>query len=243
MIFTGDALLIRGCGRTDFQQGDARQLYRSIHEQVFSLPDATRIYPGHDYKGRTMTTVAEERAFNPRLGGGRTIEEFEAIMDGLGLAPPKHIAEALPANQNCGLVNQDGVEPLPAFQRIVRNADGVPEADVVWLANEMDGLRLVDVRSPAECADTGVVEGAWNVPLGELRAAVVDWDRHAPLAIMCKAGGRSAKAVGILDGELHFSHVVSIQGGIQAWIRSGRAVVAPTSSDAQHAQDGPNQCG
>lgn len=103
MAFTGDALLIRGCGRTDFQQGDSPLLWRSIHEQIFTLPDECTLYPGHDYKGRTMTSVAEEKRHNPRLGGTRTVEEFVAIMDGLGLPPPKHIAEAVPANQNCGV--------------------------------------------------------------------------------------------------------------------------------------------
>lgn len=103
MVFTGDALLIRGCGRTDFQQGDAATLYRSVHTQIFSLPDATRIYPGHDYRGHTMTTVAEEKAHNRRLGGGRSLEAFVAIMNDLKLAPPKHIHEALPANQACGM--------------------------------------------------------------------------------------------------------------------------------------------
>lgn len=104
MAFTGDALLVRGCGRTDFQQGSARSLWRSIHEQVFSLPDQCLLYPGHDYKGHSVTSVAEEKQHNPRLGGARTEEEFVAIMDGLGLAPPRRIAEAVPANQNCGAV-------------------------------------------------------------------------------------------------------------------------------------------
>jgi len=102
MAFTGDALLIRGCGRTDFQQGDPERLWRSIHEQVFTLPDGCALYPGHDYKGRTVTSVAEEKRHNPRLGGARTLEEFVTIMKGLGLPPPKRIAEAVPANQNCG---------------------------------------------------------------------------------------------------------------------------------------------
>src|SRR5687768_14270695 len=83
--FTGDTLLVRGCGRTDFQQGDARSLYRSVHDQVFSLPDDTLLYPGHDYKGRTVTTVREERLYNRRLGGGKTEDEFVAIMAGLNL--------------------------------------------------------------------------------------------------------------------------------------------------------------
>jgi len=104
MAFTGDALLIRGCGRTDFQQGSAATLWRSIHEQIFTLPDACLLYPGHDYKGHCATSVAEEKRHNPRLGGARTEAEFVAIMDGLGLAPPKRIAEAVPANRNCGVM-------------------------------------------------------------------------------------------------------------------------------------------
>lgn len=102
MIFTGDALLIRGCGRTDFQAGDARALYRSVQGQILSLPEGTLIYPGHDYNGRMMSTVAEERAFNPRLGVGRSEDDFTALMNGLTLAHPKKIAVAVPANQRCG---------------------------------------------------------------------------------------------------------------------------------------------
>ena len=105
MVFTGDALFIRGCGRTDFQGGDAVRLYASVHERLFSLPDDTTIYPGHDYKGLTSTTVGEERRFNPRLGGGKSVEEFVAIMDGLDLAYPKKIDVAVPANKCCGLLN------------------------------------------------------------------------------------------------------------------------------------------
>ncbi|MFT4623216.1 MAG: sulfur dioxygenase [Myxococcota bacterium] len=102
MAFTGDALLVRGCGRTDFQQGSATTLYASVHEQILSLPDATRLFPAHDYKGRTMTTVAEEKSHNPRLGGDRTVEEFVEIMDNLGLADPKMLHIAVPANLACG---------------------------------------------------------------------------------------------------------------------------------------------
>jgi glyoxylase-like metal-dependent hydrolase (beta-lactamase superfamily II) len=98
IAFTGDALLVRGCGRTDFQQGDPRRLYRSVHERIFTLPDDTLLYPGHDYKGRTVTSVGEEKAFNPRLGGGRSESDFVGIMNALQLEPPKRIALAVPAN-------------------------------------------------------------------------------------------------------------------------------------------------
>ncbi|PPD12623.1 MBL fold metallo-hydrolase [Methylophilus sp.] len=101
-IFTGDALLIGGCGRTDFQQGNAGQLYDSIHKQIFSLPDETLIYPGHDYNGNTVSTVGQEKRENKRLGGQKSRQEFVEIMANLKLAYPKQIDVALPANQACG---------------------------------------------------------------------------------------------------------------------------------------------
>ena len=100
-IFTGDALLIDGCGRTDFQSGDAATLYRSIHRCIFSLPDDTLLYPAHDYQHRHVTTVAQEKERNPRLGG-KSLEEFVAIMGNLKLEQPKKIDVAVPANQSCG---------------------------------------------------------------------------------------------------------------------------------------------
>ena len=103
--FTGDALLIRGCGRTDFQQGNAGVLYDSVHQQIFSLPPNTHIYPGHDYKGRTSSTVWEERLHNPRLKDGISKDKFIAIMNNLNLAYPKQIDQAVPANQKCGREN------------------------------------------------------------------------------------------------------------------------------------------
>ena len=103
IAFTGDALLIRGCGRTDFQQGDPRALFRSVRERIFALPDATLLYPGHDYKGRTVTTVAEEKRFNPRLGLARSEQEFAELMGKLQLAYPKKMDLAVPANRRSGL--------------------------------------------------------------------------------------------------------------------------------------------
>lgn len=103
-VFTGDTLLIGGCGRTDFQQGSAARLYASVTTRLFSLPPDTLVYPGHDYKGRTVSTIREERAINARLGGGKTLEEFVEIMANLQLAYPKQIDRALPANLQCGRV-------------------------------------------------------------------------------------------------------------------------------------------
>jgi glyoxylase-like metal-dependent hydrolase (beta-lactamase superfamily II) len=109
-IFTGDALLIEGCGRTDFQNGDAAMLYRSVHEKIFGLPDDTLVYPAHDYNQRHVSSVAQERERNPRLGSGKSIEEFVQIMAGLKLPRPKKMDIAVPANRACG----DVVEPLGA---------------------------------------------------------------------------------------------------------------------------------
>jgi len=104
-IFTGDALLIEGCGRTDFQNGDAGTLYRSVRERIFALPEETLVYPAHDYNQRRVSSVAQERARNPRLGNGKTLEEFVAIMAGLNLPRPKKMDIAVPANLACGDVS------------------------------------------------------------------------------------------------------------------------------------------
>jgi len=101
-IFTGDALLIDGCGRTDFQNGDSAALYSSVRDKIFSLPDDTLVYPAHDYNRRHVSSVGQERERNPRLGDGRTVEEFVAIMAALDLPPPKKIDIAVPANRRCG---------------------------------------------------------------------------------------------------------------------------------------------
>lgn len=101
-VFTGDALLVRGTGRTDFQNGDPRALYRSLHEVLLRLPDDTVVYPGHDYKGFTSSTIGEERRHNPRVAG-KTEEEFVALLNGLDLPPPKRLAEAVPRNRACGV--------------------------------------------------------------------------------------------------------------------------------------------
>ena len=101
-LFTGDALLIRGCGRTDFQQGSSARLYASVTRKLFTLPPETEVYPGHDYKGFTKSTIAQEMAYNPRLGGGKTEAEFVKLMSEIKLAQPKKILEAVPANLKCG---------------------------------------------------------------------------------------------------------------------------------------------
>jgi len=100
-LLTGDALLIRGCGRTDFQSGDAGTLFDSVTQRVFTLPDTTLIYPAHDYRGQTVSSVEEEKRWNPRFVG-RNRAEFKAFMDTLDLPNPQKMMEALPANERCG---------------------------------------------------------------------------------------------------------------------------------------------
>jgi glyoxylase-like metal-dependent hydrolase (beta-lactamase superfamily II) len=101
-VLTGDALLVRGCGRTDFQGGDSGKLWGSVTSKLFALGDAMLVFPAHDYRGLNMTTIGEERRWNPRLGGEATRETFVALMAALHLPPPKKIDEAVPANRACG---------------------------------------------------------------------------------------------------------------------------------------------
>lgn len=124
-VFTGDALLIDGCGRTDFQNGNAQQLYRSVHEKLFPLPGECLVYPGHDYHGRRVSTVEQERLRNPRLGCGRTLEEFEAIMANLNLPYPRFIDYAVPGNRLCGVCPDDVPQQLRAYcERMTDSAQG-----------------------------------------------------------------------------------------------------------------------
>ena len=111
MVFTGDALLVRGCGRTDFQQGSPESLYSSVHSKIYSLPNDTLVYPGHDYNGHTVSTVGEEKVHNPRLNLGVDMDGFAAIMNGLNLAYPKKIKESLPANMACGEIKSSPLNP------------------------------------------------------------------------------------------------------------------------------------
>lgn len=114
-VFTGDALLIDGCGRTDFQNGNAEALYRSIHRKIFTLPGDTLVYPCHDYRHRHVSTVAQERERNPRLGDSKPLPEFLSIMASLGLPYPKNIDIAVPANRLCGDCPEEAQRALREF--------------------------------------------------------------------------------------------------------------------------------
>lgn len=114
-LLTGDCLLIDGCGRTDFQNGDAATLYRTITDKLFSLPADTLVYPGHDYSGRHVSSIAQERERNPRVGGGKTEAEFVEIMNNLNLAYPKFIDYAVPGNLLCGKCPEDLPERMEEY--------------------------------------------------------------------------------------------------------------------------------
>ncbi|MDB5792553.1 MAG: Zn-dependent hydrolase [Massilia sp.] len=114
-VFTGDALLIEGCGRTDFQNGDADVLYRSVTEKLFALPDETLVYPAHDYKERFVSSIAQEKLRNPRLGKAKTLEEFREIMANLNLPYPTFIDHAVPGNRQCGVCPSDLPDNLARY--------------------------------------------------------------------------------------------------------------------------------
>jgi glyoxylase-like metal-dependent hydrolase (beta-lactamase superfamily II)/rhodanese-related sulfurtransferase len=229
IAFTGDALLIRGCGRTDFQQGDARALFRSVRERIFRLPDPTRLYPGHDYKGRTVTTVLEEKRFNPRLGESRSLAEFLAVMEGLKLAYPKRIDEAVPANWCSGVTEPEEAAPSEResdqWAPLLRTKSGAPALPTDWVASHAGELRLVDVRESSEFRGTlGHLAGAELVPLAGLEGAARDWDREPPILTVCTYGTRSGKAALRLSA-LGFPRVASLYGGLVRWTEEGRPVV------------------
>src|SRR5437870_1103049 len=133
MAFTGDCLLIRGCGRTDFQQGDPRAMYRSVHTKILSLPEACLLYPGHDYRGLMVTSVGEERRFNPRLGGQLSEDDFVGYMRNLGLPHPKQMDIAVPANLKCGI--REGGAPVeePAWAPLTLTFAGIWEIEPHWV--------------------------------------------------------------------------------------------------------------
>lgn len=214
MVFTGDALLVRGAGRTDFQEGDAGLLYRSIHAELFSLPDGCAVWPGHDYEGRTSTTIGEERRHNPRIGGGAREEDFVGYMSNLALPHPKQIAVALPANLRAGQP-EDGAAPgAVAWGPVVTTYAGVPEIAAEWVARHRDAVHVLDVRAAAELeGELGHIAGAQNVPLDELRARVAEVPGDKPVIVVCQTGRRSALAAGILK-KAGFAKVANLAGGM-----------------------------
>ena len=223
--FTGDALLIRGCGRSDFQQGNATTLYHSIRERILSLPPECLLYPGHDYRGLTVTSVAEELRYNTRLGGDLNESDFVGYMQNLGLPHPKLMDVAVPANLACGRPEGDGTLPdEPTWAPLAFTFGGVWEIEPATLAEHLGEVQVLDVREPAEFVDAlGHIPGARLVPLSTLAAALASLDRGRPIVTVCRAGGRSAQASLVLRRG-GIADVANLAGGMLRWRAEGLAV-------------------
>jgi glyoxylase-like metal-dependent hydrolase (beta-lactamase superfamily II)/rhodanese-related sulfurtransferase len=223
MAFTGDALLIRGCGRTDFQQGSPERLFHSVREQILTLPQTCLLYPGHDYKGLTVTSVAEESRFNPRLGGDVNATDFAGYMNNLGLPHPKLMDIAVPANLRCGRPDADH-EPCddPDWAPLHLSFGGIweitPHALEDRLANHEKGaLQVIDVRESSEFVDTlGHIPGAHLMPLSELALHADTLDKSRPVITVCRSGARSAQATVLLK-KVGFERVANLAGGMLRW--------------------------
>jgi sulfur dioxygenase len=224
--FTGDCLLIRGCGRTDFQQGDARTMFASVHERLFTLPQACLVYPAHDYRGLTVTSVAEERAFNPRLGGAAAEGDFVGFMRNLGLPHPKQIDIAVPANLRCGEPAGALVPPAePAWATLRLTFGGLWEIEPRELMDAAPRVQVLDVREADEFnGPIGHIAQALSIPLGELAARRGELSATRPVVAVCRSGARSARAVALLQ-QAGFSDVANLAGGMLRWRAEGGDVV------------------
>lgn len=216
MLFTGDALLIRSCGRTDFQQGDSEKLFASVREKLFKLPDETIIYPAHDYRGLTSSTIQIEKKFNARLKETINLNEFKKIMSELKLANPKKIHEAVPANLACG-IPKDNRSLHPQV------VDGVPEItaeDLHLHLNEVatKKIRLIDVRRPDEFNnELGHIKGADLITLGpDLTQFLEKGNRAEEIVFVCRSGARSGNATAE-SIRLGYKFTINLAGGMLRW--------------------------
>ncbi len=220
MAFTGDALLVRGCGRCDFQQGNAHTLWRSITEQLFSLPENCLLYPGHDYTGRTVTSMAEEQAFNARLGGAATERDFVGHMESMKLPHPHKIAEALPGNLRSGKPREAGAT-APSWAPLQRSYAGLPELTPSWVVEHQGQLTILDVRSSEEFeGPDGRVAGSLLIPLPELEARASSIPADRPVVVVCHSGSRSALATQQLL-KAGRAQVANLRGGLSRWSDEG----------------------
>lgn len=217
MAFTGDCLMIRGAGRTDFQSGDVHAMWQSIRDKLFALSDDCIVFPGHDYHGRTASTIGEEKAFNPRIGGDAKEEDFTGYMNNLGLPHPKLLDVAVPANMKCGRTPEPDV--AEDWAPVSRTFAGILEVEPEWVARHLDELTIVDVRTPEEFrGELGRIEGSVLIPLDELRDRLGDLARDKPVVTVCQSGKRSAMAAQILV-DSGFDKVANIPGGLIHWAR------------------------
>lgn len=219
-LFTGDCLLIGGCGRTDFQGGSAEAQYHSITTRLFALDDNVLVYPGHDYKGRRVSSIGEEKVLNARVAG-RSLPEFVATMNSLGLPAPARIHEAVPANLMGGTVPpaHHAAADIPVLNI------SATQLSKFWLPGKRPAsMTLLDVRTPAEFA-TLHVDGAVNRPLDRLDASGLRATLNAEDTIycICQTGTRSQFAARELRAA-GFRNVVHVDGGTNAWQSAGLPV-------------------
>ena len=211
-VFTGDTLLIRGTGRTDFQNGDARAQYDSIFGKLLKLPNETLVYPAHDYKGDTVSTIGEEKQFNPRLKVG-SVEEYVDLMNNLKLPNPKMMDVAVPANMHVGL-HQD---------EIARKGWAISAAEAVALHGRPE-IAIIDLREKSERERHGTIPGSLHAPYPDLQENISDGGMLHELAeatgkrivFYCAFGERSAMAVQAAQ-DAGLKTACHIQGGIDAW--------------------------
>lgn len=205
-VFTGDTLLINGCGRTDFQSGSAEALYRSLNQVLFALPDDTVVWPGHDYQGRSCSSIGREKTTNARVAG-KTEAEFVALMNSLNLPRPRRIDEAVPANLTSGLRHDvDGalqMQPLPASGAHQGSYAGDVSPELAWRWVQSGEAVLVDVRTDAEREWVGFVPGAVPVAWKQWPGMAVNptFDQQVreaaggrKLVLLCRSGVRSIAA-------------------------------------------------
>lgn len=224
-VFTGDTLLIRGTGRTDFQSGDPRAEYESIFGKLLTLPDETLVYPAHDYKGDTVSTIGEERAFNPRLQV-ESVDAYVEIMNNLDLPNPRMMDVAVPANMSVGL--GQGVEDHAAWALT---------AEQVLERRKRSDVALVDLREDAERELHGIISGSIHTPYARLEDAVgpggvlreIVSSTGKTLIYYCAYGERSALAVQTSQA-LGLANVCHLVGGIDAWKSAGGPVEEPATS-------------
>lgn len=210
-VFTGDALFIRGCGRTDFQQGNPEQLYESVTQKLFKLPDKTVVYPGHDYKGMTSSTIGEEKRWNPRLGGGKSKTEFVTIMHDLKLPKPKQIEIAVPANSRCGIAPEVGHLNEESF-----SMDDLYER----FKDLPDGELIVDVRTPDEYVSSHV-PGSCNIPMGHEEQFVEELRKYKLIFLHCRSGRRAQSTFTTLSDK-KLNNLICIAGsGMMDWEAKG----------------------
>ena len=209
-IFTGDTLLIRGTGRTDFQNGDPRAQYDSIFNKILKLPEETLLYPAHDYKGETVSTLGEERRFNPRLQV-KSIDEYVEVMNNLNLPNPKMMDVAVPANRHQGLHQEE----------VAKRGWALMPDEALRLIGDKE-VEFVDLREPGEREKHGVIRGSVHAPYTELVANLRSGgslqsisDDGKRILFYCAFGERSAMAVqAARDAGIKAVH---LQGGIDSW--------------------------